>query len=77
MAFQLLSPLFGASAMEAAWTDRATIAAMLRFEAALAEAEADCGLVPRAAVAPIAAVSAADFDLEALAQAAAHARSAA
>lgn len=70
MAFQLLSPLFGAPAMEAVWTDRATVAAMLRFEAALAAAQADCGLVPQAAAVPIAAACAADFDLEALAEAA-------
>lgn len=72
MAFQLLSPLFGAPAMDVVWTDRATIAAMLRFEAALAAAEAAEGLVPSAAVRAIAETCADEpIDPDALAAAAA------
>jgi 3-carboxy-cis,cis-muconate cycloisomerase len=72
MPVQLLVPLFGSPAMEAVWSAEGTVAAMLAFEAALAAAEADAGVVPAAAVAPIAAAcEARRFDVEALAQAAA------
>ncbi|MBL8568560.1 MAG: 3-carboxy-cis,cis-muconate cycloisomerase [Phreatobacter sp.] len=55
MPVQLLSPLFGSPAMDAVWSADATIGAMLAFEAALAAAEADAGVIPPAAAAPIAA----------------------
>lgn len=42
----LLSQLFSSRAMQAALSDDRRIAAMLAFEAALARAEATCGLVP-------------------------------
>ncbi|QCI66703.1 3-carboxy-cis,cis-muconate cycloisomerase [Phreatobacter stygius] len=50
----LLAPLFGSTAMEAVFSDRETIAAMLRFEAALAAVEAEAGVIPKAAVTSIA-----------------------
>ena len=56
----LLSALAGDPEIEAAFTDAAEIAAMLRFETALAEAEAAAGLIPAAAAARIAAACA-DF----------------
>ncbi len=72
MPVQLLSPLFGSPAMDAVWSAEATVRAMLVFEAALAAAEADAGVIPGAAVAPIAAAcEARAIDVEGLAQAAA------
>lgn len=49
----LLSPLFASAAMAEAVSDRAMLQAMLDFEAALAEAEAEVGVVPATAVAAI------------------------
>lgn len=66
----LLAPLFGSSSMEAVFSDRATIAAMLAFERALAEAEAEVGVIPAAAVDPIARACAAGLDPDAVGQAA-------
>ncbi|WP_439573678.1 3-carboxy-cis,cis-muconate cycloisomerase [Phreatobacter sp.] len=72
MSVSLVSPLFGSPAMEAIWSDRATIAAMLAFEAALAEAEAGTDVIPAAAVPAIAAACrAGDLDAALLAEAAA------
>jgi len=63
--------LFGAAAMNARLDDRARLQAMLDFEAALTRAEAACGLVPAAAVAPIAAACVARaFDLTAIGESA-------
>ncbi len=45
----LLAALAGDEELEALFTDPADVAAMLRFEAALAAAEADAGLIPEAA----------------------------
>jgi 3-carboxy-cis,cis-muconate cycloisomerase len=50
----LLTPLFSSPAMLEVLSDQQRIAAMLAFEAALAEAEADAGLFPRAAADAIA-----------------------
>jgi 3-carboxy-cis,cis-muconate cycloisomerase len=55
-------------AVRAAFSDRATVQAALDFEAALARAEATCGVIPAAAVAPITAACQAElYDLDALA----------
>jgi len=51
----LVDPLFSSAAVDAAVNDTAWLQAMLDFEAALAESEADAGLVPAAAAAEIAA----------------------
>lgn len=53
----LLAPLFGSPAMEAVWSDEATVLAMLTFEAALAVAEGEAGVIPASAVAPIGAAA--------------------
>ena len=45
----LLDPLFGSAAMEKAFSDDARIQYMLDFEAALARAEARCGVIPSGA----------------------------
>jgi 3-carboxy-cis,cis-muconate cycloisomerase len=50
----LLDPLFGSTAIGAVFTDAARIQRMLDFEAALARAEARCGVIPAAAAAVIA-----------------------
>ena len=63
----LLGGLFGEPAVDAAFTDVARLQAMLDVEAALARAQASCGVIPQAAVAPIeAACSAAHYDVSAL-----------
>ena len=49
----LLGDLFGTAAMRAVFADEARIAAMLRFEAGLAKAEAAEGVIPAAAAGPI------------------------
>jgi 3-carboxy-cis,cis-muconate cycloisomerase len=60
----LVDPLFGSAAVDAAVSDRAWLEAMLDFEAGLAQAEADAGLVPAAAAAEIAAACRPDsFDV--------------
>ena len=51
----LLRHLVGDAEVEGLFGDEAEVAAMLRFEAALAEAEADAGLIPETAAAAIAA----------------------
>ncbi|MCC4594451.1 3-carboxy-cis,cis-muconate cycloisomerase [Xanthomonas campestris pv. phormiicola] len=66
----LLSPLFGDPAIDALFDDAARLQGMLDVEAALALAEARCGVIPQAAVAPIqAACQAQQYDLAALGQA--------
>ncbi|MEL4891614.1 3-carboxy-cis,cis-muconate cycloisomerase [Xanthomonas protegens] len=66
----LLRPLFGDPIVDAAFDDRARLQAMLDVEAALARAQARCGVIPASAVAPIAAAcDAARYDLAALATA--------
>lgn len=58
----------GAAAAAAAFSDIATVQAMLDVEAALARAQARCGVIPPAAVAPIEAACRAEcFDFAALA----------
>jgi 3-carboxy-cis,cis-muconate cycloisomerase len=49
-----VSPLFGSADVDAAVSDAAWLQAMLDFEAALAQSEADAGLVPAAAASEIA-----------------------
>ncbi len=67
----LLAPLFGSPAMEAVWSDEATVAAMLAFEAALAAAESEADVIPGSAVMSIdVACSPSGIDLQALAAAA-------
>jgi 3-carboxy-cis,cis-muconate cycloisomerase len=67
----LLAPMLSSGAMRAVCDDTATLQHMLDFEAALARAEAACGVIPEAAAGPIAAACKADrFDLDALGQAA-------
>lgn len=71
MPSSLLAPLFGSPAMEAVWSDEATVVAMLHFEAVLAVAEGEAGVIPASAVGPIAAACARrGIDLRALAEAA-------
>jgi 3-carboxy-cis,cis-muconate cycloisomerase len=68
--FSLLSPLFGDPEIDALFDDAARVQGMLDVEAALALAEARCGVIPEAAVAPIqAACQARQYDLAALGQA--------
>lgn len=68
----LLAPLFGSPAMEAVWSDEAAVVAMLHFEAVLAAAESEAGVVPASAVAPITAgCKRSEIDMTALADAAA------
>ena len=50
----LVDPLFGSAVVDAAVSDTAWLQAMLDFEAALAQAEADAGLIPAAAANEIA-----------------------
>jgi 3-carboxy-cis,cis-muconate cycloisomerase len=67
----LLAPLFSSAAMRAVCDDAAVLQHMLDFEAALARAEAEVGVIPASAVAPIVnACKAGAFDLTALAEAA-------
>src|SRR5882757_10725384 len=67
----LLAPMLSSAAMRAVCDDAATLQHMLDFEAALARAEAACGVIPAAAAGPIgAACRAESFDLSALAEAA-------
>lgn len=63
----LFAELFVPDAVRAAVSDRAWVAAMLEFEAALAAAEAGAGVIPGDAAEPIAAACDAErFDLELL-----------
>ncbi|CAN5466898.1 3-carboxy-cis,cis-muconate cycloisomerase [soil metagenome] len=67
----LLAPLLSSAAMRAICDDAATLQRMLDFEAALARAEAACGVIPESSVAAIeAACRAQAFDLAGLAEAA-------
>src|SRR5262249_37372744 len=69
--FGLYGPLFATAAMPPILADAARIQRMLDVEAALARAEAAAGVIPKQAVAPIAAACRAErLDLDALAQAA-------
>jgi 3-carboxy-cis,cis-muconate cycloisomerase len=63
---RLVGPLFASEAMAGVFSDEAWLAAMIRTEAALAEAEAGLGLVPPELAPAIAALSPADLDLAAL-----------
>ncbi|MXV05749.1 MULTISPECIES: 3-carboxy-cis,cis-muconate cycloisomerase [unclassified Xanthomonas] len=66
----LLRPLFGDPIVDAAFDDRARLQAMLDVEAALARAQARCGVIPASAAAPIAAAcDAARYDVATLAAA--------
>jgi 3-carboxy-cis,cis-muconate cycloisomerase len=68
----LLEPLFASDAMTAVFSDRGRLRGMLDFEVALARAEAEVGLIPAAAVAPIdAAAKVEHLDVAALARQAA------
>ena len=68
----LLDPLFGSAAMGEVFSDAARLQRMLDFEAALARAEAGCGVIPDAAAPAIASKCRADLiDANALATAAA------
>jgi 3-carboxy-cis,cis-muconate cycloisomerase len=70
----LLDQLFGAESVQQIFSDRSRLQRMLDFEAALAKAEANVGIIPHSAVAPIGAKCQADlFDLNAIAGAAASA----
>jgi 3-carboxy-cis,cis-muconate cycloisomerase len=66
---ELVGPLFASDPMRAVFSDRARLAAMLRVEAALARAEARCGLAPPELAPAIEAISADAFDLAALGRA--------
>src|SRR5215210_3381077 len=67
----LLAPLFSSTAMRAVCDDTAYLQHMLAYEAALARAEAACGVIPASAVGPIEdACTAEAFDVAALAEAA-------
>jgi 3-carboxy-cis,cis-muconate cycloisomerase len=67
----LLAPMLSSGPMRAVCDDAATLQHMLDFEAALARAEAEAGVIPRSAAGPIAAACKADaFDPAALAQSA-------
>jgi|SRR5215471_10539332 len=69
-----LDPLFGFNAMEKVFSDASSLQCMLDFEAALAKAEAKCGIVPIAAADAISSKCRAEFiDLPALASATAQA----
>jgi 3-carboxy-cis,cis-muconate cycloisomerase len=66
----LFAPMFSSAAMRAAVNDHARLQHMLDVEAALARAEADVGVIPGNAVAPIAAACRAEkFDIAAIAAA--------
>lgn len=70
MSNQLFDAYFTAPAMRAIFSDHCRVQGMLDFEAALARAEASSGLIPQAAVQPIAnACQAGRYDFAALAQA--------
>jgi 3-carboxy-cis,cis-muconate cycloisomerase len=65
----LLGPLFSSAAMRAILDDTARLQRMLDFEAALAKAEAEAGVIPSKAAAPIAAAClAARFDIARIAE---------
>jgi 3-carboxy-cis,cis-muconate cycloisomerase len=66
MSGSLFERTLGSAAMAEVFADRAIVNAMLSFEAALAQAEADAGAIPAGAVAPIVAACAQPFDVDAL-----------
>nr|WP_203230079.1 3-carboxy-cis,cis-muconate cycloisomerase [Azotobacter chroococcum] len=67
---QLFDAYFTSAPMRAVFSDRGRLQGMLDFEAALARAEAQVGLIPAAAVAPIAGACRAEaYDVAALATA--------
>lgn len=57
----LLDPLFGSAAMDEVFSDAARLQSMLDFEAALARAEAACGIIPPAAAQAISSKCKADL----------------
>jgi 3-carboxy-cis,cis-muconate cycloisomerase len=60
----IVAPLFGSAAVDAVVSDAGWLQAMLDFEAALAQSEADAGLVPASFAAEIAATcGAGEFDI--------------
>jgi 3-carboxy-cis,cis-muconate cycloisomerase len=60
----LLSPIFASEPVAAIFSDRAILQAMLDFEAALAQVEAEVGMIPATSVAPIkSACDASLFDI--------------
>jgi 3-carboxy-cis,cis-muconate cycloisomerase len=66
----LFDPLFGFAAMDEIFSDGARLQRMLDFEAALARAEADCGVIPESAAQAIASkCNAGLLDAESLAKA--------
>jgi 3-carboxy-cis,cis-muconate cycloisomerase len=66
----LLDPLFGSAAMDEVFSDAARLQHMLDFEAALARAQARCGVIPAAVAAAIASKCKSDLiDANALATA--------
>ncbi len=68
----LLSPIFASATVAGIFSDQAVIQAMLDFEAALAEAEAEVGVIPATAVAPIKSACDADlFEIEEIGRSAA------
>jgi 3-carboxy-cis,cis-muconate cycloisomerase len=70
----LFGPLFGDAEVGEQLSDRARLQAMLDVESALADAQAELGIVPRAAVEPIRAAARADlYDARAIAAEAADA----
>ncbi|NHN76489.1 3-carboxy-cis,cis-muconate cycloisomerase [Azotobacter chroococcum] len=70
MSNQLFDAYFTSAPMRAVFSDRGRLQGMLDFEAALARAEAQVGLIPAAVVAPIAGACRAEaYDVEALATA--------
>jgi 3-carboxy-cis,cis-muconate cycloisomerase len=66
---RLLESLATTSALADAFSDTAVLSGMLRFEVALARAEARAGLVPSSVAGAVAAVTADAFDTEAIARA--------
>ena len=68
-AMTIFARTLGTAAMEEVFSDQAVIAAMLVFEAALAEAEAEAGVIPASAAAPIVAACGGAFEAEPLVEA--------
>ncbi len=65
----MTGPLFATDAMRAVFSDENRLAAMLAVESALAQAEAELGLVPEEAARAIAAIAPASLDAEAIGRA--------
>jgi len=67
----LLSPIFASEKVASIFSDSSLLQAMLDFEAALAQAEAEVGVIPKSAAAPITKVCDAKlFDIAAIGRAA-------